>query len=174
MRGREKSGRARDKIWMERPGIGVVVKASPSAGPKRVKSPTQRIPAYRLYRSAMEMVCSIFCPADSAPALSENCREQDDGEGVGNGGGKEDKGECHACRELRNMLDRFNPRELRRGEAGSVQRWLLRLWRKLSVSVSRQEGSSAMVEEGRSRGSVGGFFCRGRRGAGSVKGYKGA
>ena len=39
-----------------------------------------------------------------------DCREQDDGEGVGNGGWKEDKGECHACENSVNT-DRFNPRE---------------------------------------------------------------
>ena len=39
-----------------------------------------------------------------------DCREQDDGEGVGDGGWKEDKGECHACENSVNT-DRFNPRE---------------------------------------------------------------
>ena len=55
------------------------------------------------------MVCSILSGWILRLRLRD-CREQDDGEGVGDGGRKEDKGECHACENSVNT-DRFNPRE---------------------------------------------------------------
>ncbi|MFR3283589.1 MAG: hypothetical protein ACLTR6_03815 [Clostridium fessum] len=81
-----------------------------------------------------------------------DCREQDDGEGVGDGGWKEDKGECHACEDSVNT-DRFNPREP--GEEKLVRyKDGFETLRKLSVRRFAMRGSAMVRRRSRSNRSV--------------------